>query len=335
MCTLAVALAPLTPHGLTTQAPSRELLAWRVAAGTLHTAVPSHPAGVAETAARHGITDRVAAAVAVVTALRTPGPRMAGTDPCVLGTFALLAVAGVLAVGTPAIVVACALAGQVIALTVWVTVALAFAVRTPELGRALGVTARSKVAMATAALVWPDTHLVFLAGKVPFAERCQAFLALLCPAAAARQPGRPGHSAHIAAPGPEFLAGAEAEEQTERRRDGDTVLHCHGSGSRILLGAARLSAGASATEASSAPRDNPDVAREYHPAGAQRARPSEAGKKGGKLQPQGSWLSRNSRSEPTNLPLKKLEVRGRGRGAPHFCPLRSGSGEIPDLLLDL
>lgn len=72
--------------------------------------------------------------------------------------------------------VAGTLAGQVVALAVGVTITLPFAVGAPELGRALGVTASSKVSMTTATFIGPDTHLILLAGEVAFAERCQAFI---------------------------------------------------------------------------------------------------------------------------------------------------------------
>lgn len=72
--------------------------------------------------------------------------------------------------------VAGTLAGQVIALAVGVTVAFALAIGAPELGRTLRVTASAKVSVTTAAFVWPDTHLIFLAGEVAFTERCRAFI---------------------------------------------------------------------------------------------------------------------------------------------------------------
>lgn len=68
------------------------------------------------------------------------------------------------------------LACQVIALAIGVTITFTLAVRTPELGRAFSVTASSKVSMTTAAFIWPDTHLIFLAGEVAFTERCRAFI---------------------------------------------------------------------------------------------------------------------------------------------------------------
>lgn len=95
---------------------------------------------------------------------------------CLLVTLALLAQASILAVRSPTIVVAGALPGQVIALAIGVTVTFPFAVRAPELGRALSVTASSKVSMTTATFIWSDTHLIFLAGEVALTERCQAFI---------------------------------------------------------------------------------------------------------------------------------------------------------------
>lgn len=72
--------------------------------------------------------------------------------------------------------VAGTLTGQVIALAIGVAITFPLAVRAPELGRALSVTASSKVSMATATFIRPDTHLIFLASEVAFTERCQAFI---------------------------------------------------------------------------------------------------------------------------------------------------------------
>lgn len=72
--------------------------------------------------------------------------------------------------------VASALASQVIALAVGVTVTFPFAVGSPKLCRALSIAAGSEVSMTTAAFIWPDTHLIFFTGEVAFAERCQAFV---------------------------------------------------------------------------------------------------------------------------------------------------------------
>lgn len=90
-------------------------------------------------------------------------------------TLALLAKTNILAFRSPAIVVAGALAGQIIALAIGVTVTFSLAVGSPVLCRAFGVTASSKVSMTTAAFIWPDTHLIVLAGEVAFTEGCQTF----------------------------------------------------------------------------------------------------------------------------------------------------------------
>lgn len=81
--------------------------------------------------------------------------------------------------------VAGTLASQVIALAIGVAIAFSFAVRPPELGWTLCVAARSEVSVAAAAFIWPDTHLIFLAGEVSFTERCQAFIPELPPSTAA------------------------------------------------------------------------------------------------------------------------------------------------------
>lgn len=57
--------------------------------------------------------------------------------PALLVTLALLAQTGVLTVRPPAVVVAGALAGQVVALAVGVTITFPFAVGSPKLCRAL------------------------------------------------------------------------------------------------------------------------------------------------------------------------------------------------------
>lgn len=175
MHALAVPFTPRAPQPLPALAAPRELVARRVVTVTLDCTVPPRPAGVAQAAARHGVADGVDAAVAVVVALGTPDAGVARAFPRVLVTLALLAHAGILAVWSPAVVVAGTLAGQVVTLAVGVTVTLPLAVRAPKLGRALGVTV-SKVSMTTAAFIGPDTHLIFLAGEVAFAERCQAFI---------------------------------------------------------------------------------------------------------------------------------------------------------------
>lgn len=137
MDALAVAFAARAPQPLPALAAARELVARRAVAVALDGAVPPRPAGVAQTPARHGIADRADAAVAVVVALRPPDAGVTRAFSRVLVALALLAKARVLAVGSPAVVVAGALAGQVVALAVGVAVTFPLAVRAPELGRAL------------------------------------------------------------------------------------------------------------------------------------------------------------------------------------------------------
>lgn len=67
----------------------------------------------------------------------TPPPSVTGTFSCVLVTVALLALTSILAVGSPTVVIAGALAGQIVTLAIRITVASSLAVRAPELGRAL------------------------------------------------------------------------------------------------------------------------------------------------------------------------------------------------------
>lgn len=95
----------------------------------------------------------------------------------VLVTLALLAEAGLLAVGTPAVGVACALARHVVTVAVGEALAFALAVRAPELGWALCITTGSEISMATATFIGPDAHLILLTGKVPYTKRCQTFIA--------------------------------------------------------------------------------------------------------------------------------------------------------------
>lgn len=173
---LAVALATLTPEPLPALAAPCELVTRRVVTVTLDSTVPPRPAWVAYASPCHRIADGVNAAVAVVVALWTPDARVACAFASLLVTLALLAHAGILTVWSPAVVVAGTLAGQVVTLAVWVTVTLPFAVRAPELCRALSVTASSKVSMAASAFIGSDTHLILVAGEVPFTERCQAFI---------------------------------------------------------------------------------------------------------------------------------------------------------------
>lgn len=137
MDAVAVMLTALTPQPFPALAASRELVARRVVAVALHGAVPPRPAGVADAPSRRGVAHGVDAAVAVVVALRPPEARVARAFARVLVALALLTQAGVLAVGSPAVVVAGALTSQVVTLAVWVTVTFPFAVGAPKLGRAL------------------------------------------------------------------------------------------------------------------------------------------------------------------------------------------------------
>lgn len=137
MNALAVLLTALTPQPLPAVAASRVLVARGVVAVTLHGAVPPRPPGVANAPSRRWVTHGVDAAVAVVVALRPPGARVARAFARLLVALALLTQADVLTVGSPAVVVACALAGQVITLAIWITVTFPFAVGAPKLGRAL------------------------------------------------------------------------------------------------------------------------------------------------------------------------------------------------------
>lgn len=135
--TLAVLLTALAPQPLPAVATSGVLVARGVVAIALHGAVPARPAGVAKAPSRHRVTHRVDAAVAVVVALWPPEARVARALARLLVALALLTQADVLTVGSPVVVVACALAGQVITLAIWVTVTFPFAVGAPKLGRAL------------------------------------------------------------------------------------------------------------------------------------------------------------------------------------------------------
>lgn len=94
----------------------------------------------------------------------------------VLVTLALLAEAGVLTVRTPAVVVAGTLSSQVVALAIGITLTLPLTVGTPELGRALSITACSKISMSAAAFVWPNTYFIFLTSEVSLAERRGTFI---------------------------------------------------------------------------------------------------------------------------------------------------------------
>lgn len=137
MNTLAVLLTALTPQPLPAVAASGVLVARGVVAVALHGAVPPRPPGVANAPSRRWVANGVDAAVAVVVALRPPEARVARAFARLLVALALLAQAHVLTVGSPAVVVARALAGQVVALAVWVTVTFPFAVGAPKLDGAL------------------------------------------------------------------------------------------------------------------------------------------------------------------------------------------------------
>lgn len=133
---LAVSLTAWTPKPLPALAASRELVAWWIVTVTLECTVPPSPARVAQASPCHHITDWIDAAVAVVVALRTPEARIACAFSCFLVTLALLAKTNILAFRSPAIVVAGALAGQIIALAIGVTVTFSLAVWSPVLCRA-------------------------------------------------------------------------------------------------------------------------------------------------------------------------------------------------------
>lgn len=94
----------------------------------------------------------------------------------VLVTLALLAEAGVLTVGAPAVVVTGTLSGQVVTLAIRIALTLPLTVWTPELGRALSFTACSKISMSASAFVWPNTYFIFLTGEVSLAERGWTFI---------------------------------------------------------------------------------------------------------------------------------------------------------------
>lgn len=94
----------------------------------------------------------------------------------VLVTLALLAETGMLTVRTPAVVVAGALSSQVITLAIGITETLPLTVGTPELSRALSITACSKIPMSTAAFVRPNTYFIFLTGEVSLTERRGTFI---------------------------------------------------------------------------------------------------------------------------------------------------------------
>lgn len=134
---LAVPLTPRAPQPLPALAAPGELVARRAVAVALDGAVPPHPAGVAQASPRHRVAHGVDAAVAVAVALGTPDARVTCAFSRLLVALALLAQTRVLTIGTPAIVVAGTLAGQVITLPVGVAVTFPLAVRAPELRGAL------------------------------------------------------------------------------------------------------------------------------------------------------------------------------------------------------
>lgn len=134
---LAVALAAGPPQPLAALAAAGELLARRAVAHALRPAVAPVVARVADAAAGRLLAHGVDAAVADLRALRPPDARVAAALARGLVAFALLTGAGVLAVGSPAVGVACALAGHIVALPVGVAHALPLAVWAPELTGAL------------------------------------------------------------------------------------------------------------------------------------------------------------------------------------------------------
>lgn len=176
MNTLAVALTAGPPQALTALAAPGELVTGGVVTVTLDRTVTPHPARVTLTAPSHGVADGVDAAVAVVVTLRAPGTRVTGTFTSVLVTLALLTQTGMFTVRTPAVVVAGTLSSQVITLAVGVAMTLPLTVGTPELGRALRITACSKISMSAATFIWPNTYFIFLTGEVSLAERGETFI---------------------------------------------------------------------------------------------------------------------------------------------------------------
>lgn len=170
--TLAVVFAARAPQPLPALAPACELLARRVVTVALDAAVSPGPARVAQAASRGCVAHGVEAAVTGASTCGAPGAWVARALARLLVTLALLAVAPVLTVGPPAVVVAGTFPGHVVTLAVGEAGALALAVWAPVLDRALSVTTGSKISMTTAAFVWTDTHLVVLAGEIAGAERC-------------------------------------------------------------------------------------------------------------------------------------------------------------------
>lgn len=176
MNALAVTLTPGPPQSLTALAAPGELVTWGVVTVTLDRTVAPHPARVAVAASRHRVAHGVDAAVTVVVALRAPGTRVTCAFTSVLVTLALLAQAGMLTVWAPAVVVAGTLSSQIITLAIGIAVTLPLTVRTPEVGRALSVTASSKISMSTAAFIRPNAYFIFLTGEVSLTERGGALI---------------------------------------------------------------------------------------------------------------------------------------------------------------
>lgn len=135
--TLAVLLTALPPQPFPAVAASGVLVAGGVVAVALQGTVPPRPARVADASPRRRVAHGVDAAVAVVVAQWPPEARVARAFARLLVTLALLTRADIFTVRTPAVVVARALAGQVVTLAVWIAVTFPFAVGTPKLSRAL------------------------------------------------------------------------------------------------------------------------------------------------------------------------------------------------------
>ena len=130
-------LAVGSPKTLPTLAAACQLLTRRPVAGTLSVAQLSVPAQVTLALARVGVTVRVAAAVALVGARVAPEALVALAHARVLVARAFLTAARMLTVWPPAVGLAGAGPGDIVALAVGVAGAFALAVRTPVLGRAL------------------------------------------------------------------------------------------------------------------------------------------------------------------------------------------------------
>lgn len=134
---LAVAVAARPEGPLPALAAPRELLAGRVVAGALVVAATAPPARLAQAVACLLVTLGVVAAIAGAGALRAPPVGLTGAFACLLVALAMLAEADVLALGTPAVEVAGALARHVLALPIGMAGAHFLAVWTPELSGTL------------------------------------------------------------------------------------------------------------------------------------------------------------------------------------------------------